>query len=119
MPARFDRDDLDVLAASCDAAPVLPVTLSGRCHPGGASTCRVAAPGCVEAACAECGRAFAWLEVDLAGEGGWSSHHPECNPGRTGEAVVLSYALGSGVVRVSCAGCAGTLGELAMRRRGR
>jgi hypothetical protein len=117
MPARFDRDDLDALAAACDAAADLPVTLSGRCHPGAASTCRVPAPDVVVAACAACARPFARLELDPAAAVEPVRRHRECNPGRTAEAVVLSYALGSGEVRVACAGCGEPLGAIPIRRR--
>jgi hypothetical protein len=122
MPELFDRDALDALAADCGAAPAPwsardPVTLSGRCHPGAPSTYRVDLPWRIEAACATCARPFAVLMVDLAGEGGWVIHHPECNRGRAAAAVALSYARGSGVVRVACAGCGEILGAFPIRRR--
>jgi hypothetical protein len=73
-------------------------------------------PGGLEAACAVCARPFAVLVVDLVGAGGQVLHHPGCHRGR-GDAVVLSYARGSGVVQVACAGCGAPLGAFAVRRR--
>ncbi|HWE35783.1 MAG TPA: hypothetical protein VG406_04365 [Isosphaeraceae bacterium] len=124
MPETFDRDDLDALAADCGAPDApgsdgQPITLSGRCHPGAPSTCRVRAPGRVVAACAECARPFAQLEVDSRREVVPLARHPDCGLGFGPDEVLLTYARGTGVVRVACAGCGQTLGELAMRRRGR
>jgi hypothetical protein len=123
MPHLFDRAALDALAAACNAPPAPwpedePILLSGRCHPGAPSTCRARPPGLVEAACADCGRPFAVLEVDLAGAGGRLPHHPECDPVHAADAVVLSYARSSGVVGVACARCGKLLGVLPVRRRG-
>jgi hypothetical protein len=117
VPETFDRDALDAVALGCEATPGLPVTLSGRCHPGAPSTWRVRPSGCAVAACATCARPFALFDVDLVGEGGYLRHHPECNPGREADVVVVSYALGSGAVQVACAGCGGTLGTFPLRRR--
>jgi hypothetical protein len=117
VPTRLDRDALDALALDCEAPPGVPVRLSGRCHPGAPSTYRVRPPGRLVAACSACSRLFALLDVDTAGEGGYLRHHPECNPGRDAELVVLSYALGSGEVQVACAGCGEPLGAFPLRRQ--
>jgi hypothetical protein len=124
MPHHFDRAALDALAAACHAPPApgsedAPILLSGRCHPGTPSICRVRTPGLIQAACADCARPFAVFKVALAGEGGWLLHHPGCNPRYAADAVVLSYDRSSGFMGVACARCGKILSVLPVQRRPR
>jgi hypothetical protein len=115
----IDRDDLDALARACEAGSDTWITLSGRCHPGAPSTCRVPPSGPAVVACAACTRPFARLEVgDLRG-GDALGRHPDCGPGSRLDEVRLSYALGSGLVRVACARCGRSLGAIPILRRPR
>jgi hypothetical protein len=119
MPEPFDRDDLDAVARACEAEPDASIVLSGRCHPGAPSTWRVETPGAVVVACAACSRLFARLELDPAAAVEPLHRHPECGPGSGPAEVRLSYAPGSGLVRVACAGCGGPLGAFPILRRSR
>jgi hypothetical protein len=119
VPQSIDRDDLDDLARACEAGPDAWITLSGRCHPGAPSTCRVPPSGPVVVACAVCTRPFARLEVDALRGGGAVGRHPHCGPGSGPAEVRLSYARGSGLVRLACAGCGGPLGVFPILRRPR
>jgi hypothetical protein len=119
VPQSIDHDDLDALARACEAGPGTPITLSGRCHPDAPSTWRVPPSGPVVVACAACTRPFARLEVGALRGGVTVGRHPDCGPGSRPAEVRLSYALGSGLVRVACAGCGGPLGAIPILRRPR
>jgi hypothetical protein len=119
VPQSIDRDDLDALARACEAGPGTPITLSGRCHPGAPSTCRVPPSGPAVVACAACTRPFARREVGDRRGGDAVGRHPPCGPGSRPAEVRLSYAPGSGLVRLACAGCGGPLGAIPILRRPR
>jgi hypothetical protein len=119
VPRSIDRDVLDALAFACEAGPDTPIVLSGRCYPGAPSTHRVRVTGQVVVACAECTRPFALLEVGALRSNGPLRRHPDCGPRYRPDEVRLSYARGSGLVRVACAGCGGPLGAIPILHRPR